>query len=500
LSLSRPGLFKRVRAVFRSLTEIHMKLRMQNNLVAFLLAGLALALTLSACGSKEGEPAPEGGIDYYTCSMHPSIREKKPGTCPICGMDLIPVAKKTTAAHGDHAHAAAIPSAPSTPSESPAPPSDEGQGTGNSAFHIAPERLQAIGVRFTVIQKEQFHRLLRAPGVVAIDESTLRDVNVKTADGYIEKLYADYTGKSVRKNEPLALILSKGWIEAQQEYIRAYRAWRRTDLARADRNPAVLEQEFNRMRARLRVWDLTDEQLKKLEDFALNLKDFDLSLRTGQGQGLSGFFELKSPIDGIVVEKNVVEGAKFGEGQTLFKLARLSPIWIEAEFPEDQAPYVSVGQKFDVAYPALPQLRSQAKVAFLYPQIDRESRRLKVRFVLDNPQMKLLPGMYANVSCSQIIGEILAVPFDAVIPTGDRFVVFLDHGEGQLEPRYIQVGEKFGDHYQLLSGLKEGDRVVAGANFLIDSESRIQGALKIWSGSASAPAPIDPHAGHGPSH
>lgn len=363
-----------------------------------------------------------------------------------------------------------------------------------SVFQVSPDRLQAIGVRVGVVKTERLQRFLRAPGVVTVDESTLRDINVKASDGFIDKLYADATGKRVRKGEPLASILSEGWIEAQQDYIKAYRDWRRTKIFMANANPAALEQEINRMRARLHVWDLTDGQIKKMEDFAMNLKDYDLVLRKGQGQGLSGTFELLSPIDGIVLQKDAVEGMKFQQGQTLFRLAQLSPIWIEAEFHEDQAPYVAVGQEFNIEFPSIPSLATQAKVSFVYPQLNADTRRLKARFVLPNPDLKLLPGMYANVSGALEYGEKLAVPFDAVIPTGDRFVVFLEHGGGKLEPRYVKIGEKMGASYEVLDGLKEGDRVITSANFLIDSESRIQGALKAWGGNAPETNPAEGHA------
>lgn len=473
-------------------------------------AALILIILIGvSCSKKESPSVPDTNIDYYTCAMHPSVREKKPGPCPICGMEMVPVMKQKSkavpsaspAAGGDHSQH--LPKVSSTdaqdagntasPSVVATPSSSEPETT---SFQVAPERLQAIGIRSDVIRREKLQRLLRAPGIVTIDESTLRDINIKTADGYIEKLFADYTGKKVNKDEPLALILSEGWIEAQQDYIKAYRAWRRTRVLMANENSIRLEQEINRMRARLRVWDLTEEQIKKLEDLALHVTEVDLTLRRGQGQGLSGFFELLSPITGIIIEKNAIEGAKFERGATLFKLAELSPIWIEAEFPEDQSPYMGVGHEFDVSFPALPGLAAKARVAFIYPQVDAGTRRLKARFVLQNPEMKLLPGMYANVSCGLEFGEKLAVPFDAVIPTGDRFVVFLDHGGGKLEPRFVKVGEKLGNSYEVLEGLVEGDRVITSANFLIDSESRIQGALKMWGGGSGAGA-VDPHAGHG---
>lgn len=468
---------------------------MKSTLTFITLAALGLALFFVAGCSKK-QAAADSDIDYYTCPMHPSVHEKKPGPCPICGMEMVPVKKK-----GSQEKAPITPLKKNEMSSMPgmdhsrhgaSSPGPIGVAEGSpeiSTFQISPERLQIIGVRSDTVKKERLQRLLRTPGIVVVDESTLRDINVKSAGGYINKLYVSVTGQRVRKGEPLASILSEGWIEAQQQYIKAYRDLRRS-VTSATANSFLIDQQLNRMRARLRVWDLSNEQIKKLEAYALNVKDFDISLREGQGQGLSGTFELLSPMNGIVLQKEAVEGMKYESGQSLFRLAALSPIWIDAEFPEDQAPYVAVGHEFDVTLPALPNFKAKAKVAFIYPQLNAETRRLKARFVLANPDLKLLPGMYANVSCALEYGEKLSVPFDAVIPTGDRFVVFLDHGSGKLEPRFVKIGEKLGNSYEVLEGLQAGDRVITSANFLIDSESRIQGALKNWgtsSGKAKAP-------------
>ncbi|MDR0533948.1 MAG: efflux RND transporter periplasmic adaptor subunit [Verrucomicrobiales bacterium] len=441
-----------------------------------LLAGLGVWLT--ACGKPANQAVAED-VDYYTCPMHPSVHEKNPGNCPICGMTLVPVPKKKDANHDMEKTSG------SQPDKTNMSAADHGAhvvppDNGATGFQVAPERLQAIGVRSDVVRREKLQRLLRAPGIVTIDESTLRDINIKAADGYIEKLYASTTGQTVKKGEPLALILSEGWIEAQQDYINAYRNWKRTRQFMANENPVMLQQEFERFRARMRVWDLSDAQLKALEDLALKLPDTSLTLRRGQGQGLSGLFELQSPVDGIVMEKQAVEGMKFEQGQQLFRLAQLSPIWVEAEFPEDQSPFVAIGQEFQVNFPSLANLTLTAKAAFIYPQFNTETRRLKVRFVLANDDLKIRPGMYANVSSSTTLGEKLVVPFSAVVPTGNRFVVFLDHGNGRLEPRFVELGEKSGENYEVLKGLSEGDKIIISATFLIDSESRIQGALQSW--------------------
>ena len=419
-----------------------------------------MVVWLAACGKTADTTVPDN-VDYYTCPMHPSVKEKKPGPCPICKMDLVPVYKKAV---NHDSHVLTV--------------SGSGANGETSPFQVSPERLQAIGVRSGVVAKSKLERQLRAPGMVVIDESSLRDISLKAAGGYIEKLYANSTGARIKQGEPLALILSEGWIEAQQDYINAYRNWKRTRQFMANENPVMLEQEFERFRARMRVWDLSEAQLKQLEDIALKTSETSLMMRRGAGKGLSGTFELQSPIDGIVLEKPAVEGMRFEQGQQLFRIAKLAPVWVDAEFSEDQAPFVALGQEFEVSFPSLASAPQQAKVDFIYPQFNTETRRLKARFVLANDDLKLLPGMYANVSAALPSVEKLSVPFSAVIPTGERYVVFLDHGGGKLEPRYVKLGEKMGENYEVLEGLQEGDKIIISATFLIDSESRIQGALK----------------------
>ncbi|WP_196799523.1 efflux RND transporter periplasmic adaptor subunit [Verrucomicrobium sp. 3C] len=440
-------------------------------------------------GSAAADSQEEGRILHYTCTMHPSVRSPVPGKCPICGMDLVPV----------HAHASSSRKPEETPLSGSPTPAAQGvsdQSTPKaSPFFVPPERLQAIGVRTGVVERRRLMRELRAPAILAVDESKVVDINVKAGDGYVIKLYADYLWKGVRKGEKLATILSENWVQAQMDYIRAYRAWRRSLLIQKA-NPILLDQQFVHIRNRIRVWDLTDAQIRELETYAWSMSTNDV--RTGKG--IRGTFDLLSPISGHVHEKNVVEGMRFSAGQTLFRLVNLSRIWVLAQFSEDQAPFISEGQSCEVTLPALPGERFRSSIDFMQPHLTEAVRRLQVRVILPNPGHKLRPGMYADVTAHLDYGVQLAVQSDAVIPTGRRFVVFVDHGGGHLEPRFVQLGEKLDDEYQVLAGLHEGEQVVTGANFLIDAESRVQGALQIWSGEQPAegtegpgkPAPTAP--------
>ncbi|MDE1171737.1 MAG: efflux RND transporter periplasmic adaptor subunit [Verrucomicrobium sp.] len=434
------------------------------------IAGMAGALLLAGCSKAAvTSDSKASNVDYYTCTMHPSVRSQDPkGKCPICGMDLVPVMKQGTDAAGTAtaATAAATAVAPET-----------------NAFDIPPERLQAIGASSGVVERREMQRPLNAPATVVIAESGLRDINVKSG-GYIVKLYADYVGKPVTEGQPLMTVLVEGWIDAQLDYIKAYRSYARTSEGGMNRNSLLAFDAIDRMRKRLRVWDMSDAQIADLEKFALEMNETDLR----SGKGLKGTFDVLSPVSGHVMEKTAIEGMRFEAGQSLLKVVDLSTVWVQADFPEDQARYVSPGQEFQIRFPSRPGQSLTAQVDFINPHLMEETRRQTVRFVVSNPGHQLSPGMYASVEGNQMIGTKLAVPASAVIPTGRRYVVFLDHGGGKLEPKFVDLGEKYGDFYEVLSGLAENDRVITSANFLIDAESRVQGALKTWGESQTSDA------------
>jgi Cu(I)/Ag(I) efflux system membrane fusion protein len=224
------------------------------------------------------------------------------------------------------------------------------------------------------------------------------------------------------------------------------------------------------------VWDLSEDQIHDLEKFALSTNEIDL--RTGHG--LSGSFDVLAPFDGFVHVKKAVEGMRFDAGQSLLELANGSHVWIVAEFPEDQAMYVDVGQKMTVTFPSMPQHEVRGEINFIDPHVGEQERRIVARIVIPDEGHLFHPGLFAEVSGEAPIGEKLTVSTGSLVPTGNKFIVFVDHGGGKLEPRQIEVGIHSGDYCEVVSGLNEGDRVVSSANFLIDAESRIQGVLKTW--------------------
>jgi Cu(I)/Ag(I) efflux system membrane fusion protein len=429
------------------------------------LWGLSL-LTLTACSrsARETKPA-DSSVAYYTCTMHPFVRSQDPnGKCPVCGMNLVPVFKASASSSTD-----------STTDTNAAPVMATSSVDANGMVNITPERIQEIGVTTEVVTKRNLTRTLRAPARAEIDESSLRDINVKAGAGYITKLYASYEGMSFRKGQPLMTVLCEGWLQTQIDYIKAYRDWKRTPLA-SPNNSFALDNKLELMRARIRVWDLSDDQIESLEKFALTMNEIDLKT----GHGLSGSFDVLAPFDGYVHMKKAIEGMRFEAGQSLLELADHSHIWIVAQFPEDQAIYVNVGQKMTVTFPSMPQHKVEGEVSFIDPHVDDQQRRIMARIVISDEGHMFHPGLFAEVFGEIPMGESLTISTEAVVPTGNKFIVFVDHSGGKLEPREIEVGLLSGDYYEVVSGLNEGDRVVASANFLIDAESRIQGVLKTW--------------------
>jgi len=427
------------------------------------LLGLSL-LALTACSrSAQETKAADSNVAYYTCTMHPFVRSQDPkGKCPVCGMDLVPVLKSTASTTTDSGTNAAPVVATSTVDQS-------------GMVNIAPERMQEIGVTTEVVTKRALTRSLRAPARAEIDESALRDINVKAGAGYITKLYASYEGMSFKKGQPLMTVLCEGWLQTQIDYIKAYRGWKVSPRLEPN-NSVALGNQLELMRARIRVWDLSDEQIDDLQKFALSTNEIDL--RTGHG--LSGSFDVLAPFDGYVHMKKAVEGMRFDAGQSLLELADHSHVWVVAQFPEDQAMYVNVGQKMTVTFPSMPQHKVQGEISFIDPHVDDEQRRIMARIVISDEGHMFHPGLFAQVSGEIPTGESLTISTGAVVPTGSKFIVFVDHGGGKLEPREVEIGSHSGDYYEVVSGLNEGDRVVSGANFLIDAESRIQGVLKTW--------------------
>ena len=425
----------------------------------FLVVAFLLLLVLPACSKKVAE-RDGGDVDYYTCTMHPSVRSKDPGKCPICSMDLVPVMKKDALAAGsEHMHSSVEkPGAPATAAQKP------------REFTVPVERQQMIGVTYAVVERRPLEATLRTVGIIEPEAERVFDY-VARVEGYVDKLPVSSPGQIVKKGEALVTIYSPDLLATEQELL---------EMLRTSGSSDRLVESAKR---RLKLWNVSDE-------------DIDQLLKTRKA---SEFLTLRSPFDGIVQNVSVKPGMSVKVGDRLMGLVDLSAVWLWAEFYENELPLLSTGQKIKITVPAFGDEEFGGEIAVIEPFLDPMKRTVRVRVDIANPQWKLRPGMFVNAWLDVRAGEGLTVPVSAVMPTGRRNIVFVDKGEGRLEPRFVDLGRKFAqlgalydsNYYEVRGGLKEGERVVAGANFLIDAESKIQGALKTWETEEVAPAPIE---------
>ena len=238
-------------------------------------------------------------------------------------------------------------------------------------------------------------------------------------------------------------------------------------------NLNTLQNVLNRSRARLRLWDLNEDQIKDLEQIATNASGWDTDLR----KRLSSNLEIRSPLDGYVVEKNIVKGMRYESGQKLLLLAPRTPLWGMAAFTPEDASRIKLGDLVTFSIDTLPGVELSAPVDHVDPITDPQTRRIAVHLKIADPLAQLRPGQTGAASLDLPSVSVLSVPASALLPLGRDHVVFVDHGNGHLEPRRVIIGEKFEEYVAVRSGLKEGEKVTTSANFLLDSEARLKGAL-----------------------
>ncbi len=330
----------------------------------------------------------------------------------------------------------------------------------SAAFQIAPERLQRIGVRFTRAERRPLEQPIRAAGRIAYDETALRDVSLKLR-GWVRDLHVDALGDRVEAGEILFTLYSPELYAAQQEYLLALRSQaraRETDVP--DRSDALV----SAARDRLRLWDVAPQELAQIA-------------RTGAALEA---LPIRSPASGYVIEKEVVAGGAVEPAQRLYRIAPLDRVWVEAELYEAELPLVRTGMRAELTLPYLPGRVFEGSVAWVYPGLSASTRTGRVRIELANPELELRPDMLATVELRVPLGERLVVPLSAVLHAGDRSFVFLDRGEGRLEPRRVEVGVRVGEEVEIRAGLEEGQAVVSSATFLVASESRLREALDRW--------------------
>jgi membrane fusion protein, copper/silver efflux system len=343
---------------------------------------------------------------------------------------------------------------------------------------ISPEKQQMIGVSAAPVEKKAITHTIRLLGRVAPDETRLYVINA-TIDGWITKTLPNSTGSYVKKNETLAAFYSPEFLSAAQALLFA--------LSSADRVQTT-GQESPAQKAQLTQFNLNLQQYKdSLKNLGMGDLQIEKMIKTREWiQNV----DITSPADGFILVRNVSAGLRFNKGDTMYRIADLSRVWILADVFEREARYFKPGQKAKVTLPYQDRTYD-ATVSEVLPVFDPTTRTLKVRLETDNPGFTLRPDMFVDVELPVSLPPAISVPADAVLNSGLKKTVFVDRGNGVFEPRQVETGWRMGERVEIISGIEPGEKIVVSGNFFIDSESRLQAAAQGIYGTVS----LDPACG-----
>jgi len=333
---------------------------------------------------------------------------------------------------------------------------------------LTPQRMQSIGVKIGAVEYRQVHDDIQTTGTVEVDETRLAEVQVRFA-GWIQKVYVDSTFKPVQKGQPLLTIYSPELVRTENEYLLAKQ---NRGLLAQSTVPGVASGAGSLVSSaleRLKQWGIPEHDIQELEE-------------TGQ---VKHDLEIDSPASGLIVERNALPTMYVQPGTKLYSIADLSTVWVYAQLFQNDIGRVKVGDSAVITVDSYPGRTFPGRVSFISPQLDQTTRTAKVRLEIANSDMKLSLGMFVNVKLDLALGRQLVIPASGVYQSGTRQIAFIDHGDGQFEPREIETGARAGDDFVVTKGLKAGERVATSANFLLDSESQLQAAM----GSFAPPPP-----------
>jgi Cu(I)/Ag(I) efflux system membrane fusion protein len=361
-----------------------------------------------------------------------------------------------------NAHAAPAKAAVTQEKQQPAVATEQEEAPN---VEIPPEKQQLIGVKTVAAEVRPLQKIIRTVGRIEYDERKLATVNTKF-EGWIEKLFVDYSGRYVRKGEPLAEIYSPELLATQQEFINLLKWEKESESVKNQEVSSMLSKDAKAIiegaRQRLRLWDITEKQINQIEQTGKPLRTLTIY----------------SPVSGYVVQKPALQGMRIMPGEKLFDVADLSTVWILSDIFEYELPLIKVGEKALISMSYFPGREFASTIDYVYPAISGDTRSAKVRFTIPNPGNRLKPQMYTNVEVKVNLGNKLIIPGDAVLDAGKHQVVYVDKGEGNFEPREVSIGMRADGMVEVTRGLKAGERVASAANFLIDSEAKLKGIVK----------------------
>ncbi len=475
---------------------------------------VASAVMIAGCGDPESTGSSEGGetaqVQLWTCGMHPNVITEEPGQCPICGMNLTPL-KRTAEAdelaagdqvageqdagdqatgheghmhddtagdqatgheghmhddtagdqatgHEGHMHddtAGEEPSGQTTATSMAA--------ASSSAIVIDPVTIQNIGVQTATVQERPLTRSIRTVGHLDYNEEMFSRINVKYA-GWIEKLYVNETGQQVAEGDPMLDIYSPELVAAQEEYLLAFQNVKNLENSTFEHITRGAKSLLDASKRRLLYWDVSEAQIRALEERGT----------------ITRTLTIHAPSKGIVVERMAELGMRVTPGMDMYRMADLSTIWAFAHVYDADAPWLNPGMTAEMELPYNPGKVYRGTIDYIYPYLDRASRDIRIRLVFPNRDLELKPQMYANIRLSSRSERpVLVIPGSAVIHSGERMVVFVALEGGKFEPREVTLGMEGREGYvQAMDGVSAGERVVTSAQFLIDSESRLQEAIQ----------------------